>query len=108
MPGYLLHQNAQVQCMHAPGQAQPSQTDLRVKVSGFKIVTKANAYTISGCTLPPPTAGNGPCATAAWTSAATRVKASGQPVLLKDSQALCVPSGTGLKIVSTQMRVKGV
>lgn len=106
MSSPLLHESATVQCVHS-GQAQPTLTDLRVKVSGQKIVTQTAPYTISGCTLPPPTAGNGPCVTATWTSAATRVKASGQPVLLKDSQATCVPTGTGLTIVSTQTRVMG-
>jgi hypothetical protein len=107
MPGRLLHENAIVQCVHSPGQAQPTQTDRRVKVSGQKIVTQPVPYTISGCSLPPPSAGNGPCVTANWTSAATRVRASGQPVLLTDSQALCAPTGTGLNVVSTQTRVKG-
>ena len=37
-----------------------------------------------------------PCATAQWTTAATRVTAMGQPVLLQDSQATCVPTGTPL------------
>jgi hypothetical protein len=43
-----------------------------------------------------------------WSSAATRVKASGLPVLLSDSQATCAPTGTGLNIVMTQQRVKGI
>jgi hypothetical protein len=107
MPGHLLHENAMVQCVHSPGQAKPTQTDRRVKVCGQKIVTQPAPYTISGCSLPPPFAGNGPCVTANWTSAATRVRASGQPVLLTDSQALCAPTATGLNIVSTQTRVKG-
>ena len=67
MPGHLLHENAMVQCAHAPGQANPTQTDRRVKVSGQNIVTQAAPYTISGCSLPPPSAGNGPCVTANWT-----------------------------------------
>ena len=29
------------------------------------------------------------------------------PVLLKDSQAVCTPTGTGLNTVVTQQRVKG-
>jgi len=104
---YLLHENAMVVCLHS-GQAQPKVTNQRVKVSGNKIVTQPPLYTISGCTLPPPTSGNGPCTTASWTSAATRVKASGQPVLLDDSQAICTPSGTGLNIMLTQTRVQGI
>lgn len=103
---YLLHENATVLCMHT-GQAKPTVTDQRVKVGGQKVVTQSGPYTISGCTLPPPPNGNGPCVTATWTSAATRVKASQLPVLLSDSQAACVPTGTGLSIVSTQTRVKG-
>jgi hypothetical protein len=111
MPGHLLHENAIVQCAHFPGQWKPPQTDQRVKVSGQKIVTlsvnqsESNAFT--GCSEPPPTTGKGPCVTAKWTSAARRVKASGQPVLLTDSQARCVPNGGDLKVISTQTRVKG-
>ncbi len=104
--GFLLHENATVLCLHA-GQARPVVTDQRVKVSGQKIVSQPMTYTISGCTLPPPPGGNGPCVTATWMSAALRVKASGQPVLLKESQATCAPTGTGLNIVQTQTRVKG-
>jgi hypothetical protein len=103
---FLLHENATVVCLHT-GQAQPTVTDQRVKVSGNKIVTQLPLYTISGCTLPPPIAGNGPCVTASWISAATRVKASNQLVLLSDSQATCAPTGTGLNIMVTQTRVKG-
>jgi hypothetical protein len=104
MPGYLLHENATVLCMHT-GQAKPTVTDQRVKVGGQKIVTQPAPYTISGCTLPTPA--GGPCATAIWMSAATRVKASGLPVLLRDSQAICAPTGTGVNILVTQVRVKG-
>ena len=103
---FLLHENATVLCLHA-GQAQPTVTDQRVKVSSQKIVTQPGPYTISGCTLPPPIAANGPCVSAMWTSAATRVKASRQPVLLSDSQATCAPTGTGVNILVTQTRVKG-
>jgi hypothetical protein len=104
--GYLLHENATVLCLHA-GQAKPTVTDQRVKVGGQKVVTQPAPYIVSGCSMPPPPAGNGPCVTAMWTSAATRVKASGLPVLLGDSQATCAPTGTGVNIVVTQVRVKG-
>lgn len=106
MPGFLLHQGATVLCAHA-GQAQPTVPNPRVKVSGQQIVTQPTVYTIAGCTLPPPTAANGPCVTAQWITAATRVQAGGIPVLLQDSQAICAPTGTPLNIVVTQTRVKG-
>ncbi len=106
MPGFLLHQGATVLCLHA-GQAQPASVFPRVKVSSQAIVTQPTMYTISGCTLPTPPAANGPCVTATWVTAATRVRAGGIPVLLKDSQAVCAPTGTGLNIVVMQVRVKG-
>lgn len=105
MANYILHMGAPVMCLHA-GQAQPAATDQRVKVSGQFIVTQSNTYTVAGCTMPPPNAGNGPCVSAQWVSAATRVKAGGVPVLTRDSQAVCTPTGTGLNIINTQMRVK--
>lgn len=106
MPGFLLHLGATVLCLHA-GQAQPVVTNPRVKVSGQPIVTQPGTYTVAGCTLPPPPAANGPCVTAQWVTAATRVRAGGTPVLLGDSQAICAPTGTGLNIVVTQTRVRG-
>jgi hypothetical protein len=106
MPGFLLHMGATVLCAHA-GQAQPTAPNPRVKVSGQPVVTLPTAYTIAGCALPPPTAGNGPCVTAQFLMGATRVTAGGQPVLLQDSQAICTPTGTPLNIVMTQVRVKG-
>jgi hypothetical protein len=104
MPGFLLHQGAVVLCLHG-GQAQPVVPNPRVKVSGQQIVTQPTVYTIAGCSLPP-NAG-GPCVTAQWISVATRVTASGTPVVLQDSQAICTPTGTGLNIIVTQTRVKG-
>lgn len=103
MAGYLLHENASVLCEHS-GQAQPAMTNLRVKVEGHNIVTQSCSYSISGCGLP--TNSGGPCATATWISAATRVKSEGTAVLFENSQATCAPTGTGLNIVSLQRRVK--
>ena len=106
MPGYLVHQGTKVLCLHA-GQATPGTTNPHVTVSGQAIVTQDVTYSIAGCTLPPPNAANGPCTSASWVRAALRVTAGGKPVLLQDSEALCTPSGTGLKVVVTQLRVKG-
>lgn len=103
---YLLHVGATVMCLHA-GSATPMVPFPRVKLDGQAVVTQPGVWTIAGCTLPPPSAGNGPCVTATFTSAATRVKAGSLPVLLQDSQATCVPTGTGLNVVNTQLRVKG-
>jgi hypothetical protein len=105
MPGYLLHLGATVMCLHG-GQAQPTSPVTRVLVGGQPVVTQTAPYSVAGCAFVPP-AGTGPCTTAQWVMAALRVKAQGAPVVLQDSQAVCVPTGTGLNILSTQVRVKG-
>ena len=71
------------------------------------VVTLPTVYTVAGCAMPPPPAGNGPCVTAQFLMGATRVMAGGQPELWQDSQAICTPTGTPLNIVVTQVRVKG-
>ena len=106
MPGTLLHVGATVMCMHG-GQAQPTVPNPRVTVGGQPIVTQSTTYTIAGCPFVPP-GGTGPCVTAQWITGAVRVTAGGVPVLLKDSQATCVPTATGLNIVVTPIRVQGM
>lgn len=106
MPGLILHQGAQVQCSHA-GNAQPITVSPNVTVSGQPVVTASAAYSIAGCGMPPPTAGNGPCVTAQFipATAATRVTSNGQPLLLNTSQSVCTPTGTPLLILNTQTKV---
>lgn len=104
MPGFLLHVGATVLCSHA-GQAQPTVPNPRVTVTGQPTVAISSPYVVAGCAFPPPPAGNGPCVTAQFVTAATRVTSNGQPLLLLDSQAICVPTGTPLMIVLTQTRV---
>ena len=106
MPGTLLHLGAVVLCSHA-GQAIPISANPRVLLSGQPVATLASIYSIAGCAMPPPPAGNGPCVTAQFVTSATRVLAGGVPVLLLDSQAICVPTGTPLIIAATQPRVTG-
>jgi hypothetical protein len=107
MPGFLLHLGATVFCTHG-GQAQPTVPNPRVSVSGQPTVTLASPYVVAGCALPPPPAANGPCVTAQFITAATRVTSNGQPLLLLDSQAVCVPTGTPLLVTMTQTRVSGM
>jgi hypothetical protein len=104
MPGFMLHSGATVQCAHL-GVATPTVSNPRVTVSKQPIVTAASPYSVAGCTFPSISTGAPPCATAQFTTFAARVTAMGQPVLLVDSQATCVPTGTPLLIVTTQLRV---
>ena len=104
MPGFLLHVGATVLCMHA-GQAQPTVPLTRVLLGGQPAVGMTGPYAVAGCPFVPPAAG--PCVTAQWVVAATRVVSGGVPVVLSDSIATCVPTGTGLQPVAFQTRVKG-
>jgi hypothetical protein len=103
MPGLMVHVGATVLCAHG-GQAQPTAPNPRVTVSGTATVTIAAPYAVAGC---PMMTGNTPtpCMTAQWVSGATRVTSNGQPLVLLDSQAVCVPNGTPVTISATQTRV---
>jgi hypothetical protein len=105
MPGYLLHMGATVTCQHG-GTATPVMSSLRVKVDSQAIVTQTTSYTVAGCSLTPPPP-KPFCATALWTSGATRVTSDNTPVLLADSQATCATTGTGVQVATTQTRVQG-
>lgn len=107
MPGFLLHLGAAVLCAHG-GQAQPTVPNPRVTVSGQPTVTMTGPYVVAGCAFPPPPVANGPCLTAQWVTAATRVSSNGQPLLLLDSQAICAPTGTPLVIAVTQTRASAM
>ena len=76
-------------------------------VSGMPVINLSTPYVIAGCALPPPPAANGPCVTAQFVTGSVRVLSNGQPLLLFDSQAICVPTGTPTLIVATQTRVLG-
>ncbi|MBN8992434.1 MAG: hypothetical protein J0H42_29705 [Rhizobiales bacterium] len=107
MPGYILHQGADVKCMHL-GPAQPMMTYPRVTVGGNPIVVRSDTYSVTACQFPAWTLGGSPpCSTAAWTMAATRLFAGGDNVLLFDSQSQCTPNGTPLQIFRTQVRATG-
>jgi len=107
MPGFLVHVGAQVTCSHA-GQAKPTAPNPRVTVSGQPTVLITAPYLISGCTFPTPPTANGPCVSAQWLSGTTRVLSSGQPLVVLSSQATCVPTGTPLLILVTQIRASAI
>jgi hypothetical protein len=104
MPGFLVHLGADVLCAHW-GIAKPIVTNPRVLVGGQPTVTIASAYRVSGCTLSPNS--GGPCVSAKFTSAATRITSGGQPLLLSDSAATCAPTLAPLAVLITQTRASG-
>lgn len=106
MPGPLLNVASTIQCAHgAP--ALPTAPNPRVLLSGLPVVTIAAPHSVTGC--PFNVSGSpSPCITANWVIGAVRVFAGGMAVLLMDSQAVCVPNGTPVVILSTQPRVTGM
>jgi len=91
-------------CAHG-GQAQPTVPNPRAMVSGMPTIPLSGPYVVAGCAMPPPPAGNGPCVTAQFMMGSVRVLSNGLPLLLFDSQAICVPTGTPTITVMTQTRV---
>jgi hypothetical protein len=107
MPGALLTAGTTVLCAHgAP--AQPTAPVPRVLVMGQPVVTQPPPYVVGGCPNVTPVGAPLPCVSASWITAATRVTAMGQPVLLADSQAIASPTGTPLTIVPAPSRVTGI
>jgi len=103
--GFVLHVGATVLCAHG-GQATPTAPNPRVRVSGQPVTTQPAPYVVAGCPFTTPAGVPLPCVTAQWTTAALRVRASSQPVLLQESQAVCIPNGTPVTIAATQTRVR--
>ena len=103
MPAPVLHLGATVICSHG-GQAQPLVPFPRVLVSGQPVVTLSSPYAVAGCPFVTP-AGNGPCVTAQWIIGAARVLAGGAPVLVQSGMSICMPTGTPLIPIVSQLRV---
>ena len=97
---------ATVTCVHG-GQALPTSPSPRVLVSGQPVVLQPIPYSIVGCPFNVSGAPV-PCITAQWITGALRITSNGMPVLLLDSQAICIPNGTPVLILATQTRVMGM
>jgi uncharacterized Zn-binding protein involved in type VI secretion len=106
MSGPILHLGATVTCTHG-GQALPTAPSARVLVNGQPAVAQASVWTVAGCPFVP-TGGNGPCLTATYVAAATRVLIEGAPAVLLSSTSVCAPTGTPLIPVQAQTRVIGM
>jgi hypothetical protein len=78
----------------------------RVLLSGQPSVVMSGPYVIVGCPFNVASAPV-PCVTAQWLVAALRITSNGQPLVLMDSQAVCIPNGTPLLPVAAQTRVIG-
>ncbi|NDJ78492.1 MAG: hypothetical protein GYB65_19760 [Chloroflexi bacterium] len=110
----LLTKDAQIMCTHG-GTVQIQTSNQSVKINGQPVVTINDTYTVSGCPFQIPI-GTGtkpqPCVRIQWTTAATRVRVGGQPVLLQASSGLglsaeLIPQGPP-SVTAAQFKVKGM
>ena len=102
MPGYAVQVGATVLCAHA-GQATPTAPTPRVLLGNQPIVTMTSPWVVAGCALS--SSSLPPCVSAQFLVAATRVMAGGSPVVIQGGSSTCIPTGTPLQIVVTQVRV---
>lgn len=108
MSGLLLTMASTILCVHA-GKANLVMPNLRVRVMGVPVPMMDVPAVVTGCTLPPPPAANGPCVTGTWLTGTMRVRSMGQPLLTQTSTSLVMPTNTMLVITSPgQARVIGM
>jgi hypothetical protein len=87
VPGNLLDDGVTINCPHGgSGSATAAAT---VKVGGGTVLTKSDLVTVSGCSFNVSGAPS-PCLRVEWKTAALKVTAGGNAVLLSDSVGLCV------------------
>jgi hypothetical protein len=112
MAASVLTVGATVQCPHA-GSVSAIASSHRVRADGQPAVTVADTFPVAGCafTLPTVPPKPQPCVTVRWLVGATRVRVSGQPVLLKSSSGIAqsaeqIPQGPP-NVILAQTRVRG-
>ena len=104
--GELLDAASTVLCPHG-GFARAATANDRVLISGVPIAPPSDLYVIHGCQAST-SAGRLPCTLARFIDSASRVRIGGVPVLLRESRAVCEPSGAPATVAVTQSRVTGV
>jgi hypothetical protein len=85
MPGFLLHVNAVMTCIHAVGQAKIAPTQPRVLVSGQPVATippGLPTIVVAGCPFTVPGPKPQPCVTVRWSMPTARVMVMGLPAMV--------------------------
>jgi hypothetical protein len=111
LPGPVLHTGTIANCPHG-GMLNIIAASPRVTLSGMNAAVLTDQGVVAGCafTVPAgPAPKPQPCVTTRWMVGATRVSASGQPLLINPNVALCqsveqIPGGPPI-IASSQTRV---
>jgi hypothetical protein len=101
MGAFAVQMGATVICAHA-GQAMPTVPSTRVLLGNQPAITLSSPWTVAGCGL---TGSAPPCATAQFVVGTIRVTANGTPLVIQTGTSTCVPTGTPLQVLVTQLRV---
>ncbi|HEX8572903.1 MAG TPA: hypothetical protein VF759_09140 [Allosphingosinicella sp.] len=104
MPAMPVLFGSQVLCAHG-GSATATSPNSKVTLGGKPTVLIATQYSIAGCAMPPPSAGNGPCVTGQWLTGTIRVLSNGQPLVVQSGSSVCTPTGTPMNAVAPDTRV---
>ena len=108
MPGPVLHTGATATCPHgAPLNIIAASP--RVTVSGMPAAVLTDPGLVAGCPFTTPVPKPQPCMTTTWMVGATRVMASGQPLLINPCVAVVfsadqIPAGPPV-LIASQTRV---
>ena len=106
MTGEIVDAGSTVLCPHG-GSATPAIPNGRVRIAGSSAATMSDRYIIDGCPASTPM-GLPLCRLARFITSASRVRVGGVPVLLRESRAVCEPSGAPAIVAAVQSRVTGV
>jgi hypothetical protein len=85
MPGFLLHVNAALTCMHVSGQAKVVPAQTRVLVSSQPVATippGPPTITVAGCPFTLPNGKPQPCVFVRWSLPTGRVTVMGLPAMV--------------------------
>ncbi len=104
MSSSILDESALVTCAHGAPAMVTVSTD-RVRLLGRPVATLPSPYLISGC--PHVVSGMAaPCTEGRFLVGASRIQASGVPVLLEHGPSASQPAGAPLIVASCQQRVR--
>lgn len=108
MPGEILTQTTTAQCTHG-GVVTHVPSQPRVRLTGAPALVAPDRGIVAGCAFTIGTKPS-PCVTVEWAAPSLRVKAMGQPVLLRTSIGTCkspeqAPQGVAI-VGAVQPRVR--
>ena len=105
MPGFVLNISSAIECSFK-GVVKAATGVPQVLVLNQPVVTQSDTYQVLLCQESSPAPGPFKCLKATWQSAATKVTAKGQPILLMDSQGQGVQTAPHpLTVTQTQQKV---